>query len=260
MMCKKFSPGAPQRAQSRSLNRSLISCTALRVPSPPTHPLARNQFTSLGVQTAVRPIRIGRNVLCTMYASTSIAYSPSCPPAPAPAPLVTSISSRPGSGGREYTKLSSHALADATADETYSAPSRLIPTNATAKSTVDIATYTPTAYHPYAFMSVLRRCESEPGGSLPSSGGRWDDEDEDEDEDEDSEERPGVACIARKGAMRSAPVRVRILAADMGEGEVKGSMGLETRGTIARKRGKRGSIRLIVTVVNHQWLLFFYFL
>ncbi len=109
-------------------------------------------------------------------------------------------------------------------------------------------------------MSVLRRCESEPGGSLPSSGGRWDDEDEDEDEDEDSEERPGVACIARKGAMRSAPVRVRVLAADMGEGEVKGSMGLETRGTIARKRGKRGSIRLIVTVVNHQWLLFFYFL
>lgn len=69
-----------KRTQSRFLNRSFTSCMALRVPSPPAHPRARNQFTILGVKAAVNPIRTGKNkVLCTVYASTSIAYNPSCP-------------------------------------------------------------------------------------------------------------------------------------------------------------------------------------
>jgi len=141
IQCRWLNEGHPtsKRTQSRSLNRSLISCIALRVPSPPAHPLARSQFTNLGVNAAVKPIRTGKNkVLCTVYASTSIAYNPSWPPALPPAFDRSSISPRPGSGGREYTKLNNHALADAAMEETYSAPRRLIPANATVKSTTDI--------------------------------------------------------------------------------------------------------------------------
>lgn len=155
-----------QCTQSRPLNRSFISCTALRVPGPPAHPLARSQFTSLGVKAAVHPIRIGRNrVLCMVYASTSMAYSPSCPPFLG----TSSISSRPGSGGRAYARLSSHAFADAAIEETYSAPSRLTPAKATVMSMTDIAKYTPTVYHPYSFISILSRCESD-CDSLASGG------------------------------------------------------------------------------------------
>jgi len=127
------------RTQFRSLNRSRISCTALRVPSPPAHPFARSHFTNRGVNAAVTPIRTGRNsVLCTVNASNSIAYKLSCPPV-ATIFDISSISSRPGSGGREYTRLYNHIFADAATEETYSAPRRLTPMKATAKSAADTA-------------------------------------------------------------------------------------------------------------------------
>jgi hypothetical protein len=55
-------------------------------------------------------------------------------------------------------------------------------------------------------MSVFKRCESEPG-SVASGGGGGVEEEEDDDDDE----RAGVACIARKGDVRSAPVRAGAL-------------------------------------------------
>jgi len=53
-------------------------------------------------------------------------------------------------------------------------------------------------------MSVFKRCDSEPG-SFASGGGGVEEED-----DEEDERRAVVACIARKGDMRSAPVRARV--------------------------------------------------
>ena len=52
--------------------------------------------------------------------------------------------------------------------------------------------------------------------------------------------------IERKGDMRGVPVRVRVV---ISPGDARGRMGRETRGIIVRKKGKRGSIRLIMTVV-----------
>ena len=127
------------RTQFRSLNRSRISCIALRVPSPPAQPLARSHLTNRGVKAAVTPIRTGRNnVLCTVNASRSIAYKLSCPPV-ATIFDISSISSRPGSGGREYTRLCSHVFAVVAMEETYSAPRRLTPMKATAKSAAETA-------------------------------------------------------------------------------------------------------------------------
>jgi hypothetical protein len=59
-----------------------------------------------------------------------------------------------------------------------------------------------------------------------------------------------VAWIERKGAMRSAPVRVRVSGDGVGleMRAARGRMGRETRGIIVRKKGKRGSNRLIMTV------------
>jgi len=54
-------------------------------------------------------------------------------------------------------------------------------------------------------MSVFKRCESEPGSFASGGGGGGGGE------EDDDERRAGVACIARKGNMRSAPVRARVL-------------------------------------------------
>ncbi|KAF7362015.1 PPM-type phosphatase domain-containing protein [Mycena venus] len=71
-------------------------CVAARtVPAPPAHPLCRSQPTSVGVRYAVSPTRTGRkSVLCTVYASITIAIKPSCPPCDG----AGSSSSNPGSG------------------------------------------------------------------------------------------------------------------------------------------------------------------
>jgi len=55
-----------------------------------------------------------------------------------------------------------------------------------------------------------------------------------------------VWIVERKGDMRGVPVRVRVV---ISPGDASGRMGRETRGTIVRKKGKRGSIRRIMTVV-----------
>jgi hypothetical protein len=55
-------------------------------------------------------------------------------------------------------------------------------------------------------MSVFKRCDSEPGSFASGGGGV----EEEEDADDDDERRAVVACIARKGDMRSAPVRARV--------------------------------------------------
>jgi len=55
-----------------------------------------------------------------------------------------------------------------------------------------------------------------------------------------------VRIVERKGDMRGVPVRVRVV---ISPGDASGRIGRETRGTIARKKGKRGRIRLIMTVV-----------
>jgi hypothetical protein len=83
-------------------------------------------------------------------------------------------------------------------------------------------------------MSVLSRAESEeppPGGGSFASG------DCDEDEDDDDDRRTGVVwIIERKGDMRGAPVRVRVV---VSRDDARGRMGRETRGTIVRKKWKR---------------------
>ena len=93
-------------------------------------------------------------------------------------------------------------------------------------------------------MSVLNRSERE---EPPGTSGEWDD-------DDDDERRAGVLVwIERKGDMRGVPVRVRVVVVVIiSPGVVRdarGRMGRETRGTIVRKKGKRGSIRRIITVV-----------
>lgn len=56
-----------------------------------------------------------------------------------------------------------------------------------------------------------------------------------------------VVWIARKGDMRSKPpVKVRVSGVVERREDVRGRMGRVTRGTIVRKRVKRGSIRLIL--------------
>lgn len=93
-------------------------------------------------------------------------------------------------------------------------------------------------------MSVLNRSERE---EPPGTSGEWDDDDDDDDR------RAGVLVwIERKGDMRGVPVRVRVVVVVISPGVVRdarGRMGRETRGTIVRKKGKRGSIRRIITVV-----------
>jgi len=90
-------------------------------------------------------------------------------------------------------------------------------------------------------MSVLNRSERE---EPPGTSGEWDDDDD---------RRAGVVVwIERKGDMRGVPLRVRIFVVVVSPGVVRdarGRMGRETRGTIVRKKGKRGSIRRIITVV-----------
>jgi hypothetical protein len=61
-----------------------------------------------------------------------------------------------------------------------------------------------------------------------------------------------VVWIERKGDMRGVPpVRVRVVVISPGVvvRDARGRMGRETRGTMVRKRGKRGSIRRIMTMV-----------
>lgn len=94
-------------------------------------------------------------------------------------------------------------------------------------------------------MSVLSRWESEAGSFVASRESEGDDR-----------RGVGVAWIERKGAMRSAPVRVRVsdgVALEMRA--ARGRMGRETRGIIVRKKGKRGSNRLIMTVVEGRQFL-----
>jgi hypothetical protein len=96
----------------------------------------------------------------------------------------------------------------------------------------------------------LSRSESEePGGA---SGELDEDEDEDEDEekddDDDDDDRRAGVCV-RKGDrdMRGVPVRGRVVV--ISPRVVMGRMGRESRGSIVRKKGKRGSIRRIMTAV-----------
>jgi hypothetical protein len=91
-------------------------------------------------------------------------------------------------------------------------------------------------------MSVLSRSESPGGGG---GGGSFASEGEED-------RRAGVVVwMERKGDMRGVPVRVRV--DDISPGVVvvmrdaRGRMGRETRGTIVRKKGKRGSTRRIMT-------------
>ena len=55
--------------------------------------------------------------------------------------------------------------------------------------------------------------------------------------------------MERKGDMRGVPVRARVVVVSPGvvRRDARGRMGRETRGTIVRKKGKRGSIRRIMT-------------
>ena len=72
---------------------SLISWAALFVPALPAHPLDLSHPTSLGVTAAVTPTLTGKNnVLCTVYASATIAHNPS-EPAPCTAPAALSMCS-----------------------------------------------------------------------------------------------------------------------------------------------------------------------
>jgi hypothetical protein len=48
--------------------------------------------------------------------------------------------------------------------------------------------------------------------------------------------------------MRGVPVRVRVVSPGVEMRDARGRMGRETRGTIIRKKGKRGSIRLMTVV------------
>lgn len=86
--------------------------------------------------------------------------------------------------------------------------------------------------------------EEEPPGGGSFASGEW----EGDDDDDDDDRRAGVweRIVERKGDMRGVPVRVRVV---ISPGEARGRMGRETRGTIVRKRGKRKSIRRIMTVV-----------
>ena len=95
-------------------------------------------------------------------------------------------------------------------------------------------------------MSVLSRAVSEPPESASDASGEEADEEEEEEEDEEEDDRRGgVARMERKGDMRGVPVRVRVSPGVVMR-DARGRMGRETRGTIVRKKGKRGSIRRIV--------------
>ncbi len=48
--------------------------------------------------------------------------------------------------------------------------------------------------------------------------------------------------------MRGVPVSVRVVSPGVEMRDARGRMGRETRGTIIRKKGKRGSIRLMTVV------------
>ena len=97
-------------------------------------------------------------------------------------------------------------------------------------------------------MSVLSRSESDPEPAGGASGElEEEEEEEDEEEDDDNDRRAGVVRSERKGDMRGVPVRVRVVTISP---VTRGRIGRETRGTIVRKKGKRGSIRRIMTVVQ----------
>lgn len=70
-------------------------------------------------------------------------------------------------------------------------------------------------------------------------------------EEEDDDRRAGVVWMERKGDMRGVPVSVRVVVVSPGVvmRDARGRMGRETRGSIVRKKGKRGSIRRIMAVV-----------
>ena len=96
-------------------------------------------------------------------------------------------------------------------------------------------------------MSVLSRSESDPEPAGGASGELEEEEEEEEEEEDDNDRRAGVVRSERKGDMRGVPVRVRVVTISP---VTRGRIGRETRGTIVRKKGKRGSIRRIMTVVQ----------
>jgi len=113
------------------LSRSRMCVAARIVPAPPAQPLCLSHLTSDGVSHAVSPTRTGRNsVLWTVYASSSIAYRPSCPPFVGAA----SSSSRPGSGGFEGINPSANSFTDNVSRSRYSAPMIFMRPNDTPKS------------------------------------------------------------------------------------------------------------------------------
>ena len=96
-------------------------------------------------------------------------------------------------------------------------------------------------------MSVLSRSESDPEPAGGASGELEEEEEEEDEDEDDNDRRAGVVRSERKGDMRGVPVRVRVVTISP---VTRGRIGRETRGTIVRKKGKRGSIRRIMTVVQ----------
>lgn len=70
------------------------------------------------------------------------------------------------------------------------------------------------------------------GGSESFASGEELEEEDDDDGDDDR--RAGVVWIERKGDMRGAPVRVRVVV--ISPDDTRGRMGRETRGTIVLKK------------------------
>ena len=107
-----------------------------------------------------------------------------------------------------------------------------MPANATPKSTTPTRRYTPSAYHPYDVMRYLSFCEKD------AFGGRAEDEGDGE---RDDVRRAGMWWNRRllERAPCRAPCRVSEMAESDTEYRVKGRMGVDTRGTRARRIGIR---------------------
>lgn len=165
----------------------------------------------------VRPARKGKkSVLCTVYASTTIAYKLSDP-----ASVEFSFPGSTGAGSRPSIPRTC-ALTKAVNWPTCSAPKKFMRANATPKSIVPRVIYTPSAYQPYDLM----RCFSLAVSGALGGGSKG----------------PGEGDVVLRGAYDLKPAEegaVRRTGCPRDVGSIEGVTGLHEGSNLQSIRGTR---------------------